>query len=256
MKIDVVIPTKESESVIGQTIDQAAAAIDYADDISLNQLVVVDDESDDDTLEVVRHHANLQDWDTNVISKSATLPEARELGIGLVETEWFWFLDDDVRVRDDYISRQVDAIAPAVGAIQGRKEHRSEHPSDWVHRRSRRGGTHATLIRHEGVSDVEIPDELTVLEDEYLRRWIESRGYIWFFHSHARFEHYSQERHPIGWNEGYLGGKYGLQSFQTVALNVPYAVATDRNPLPHAKRMLGWLAGRRQRPAIDAIFSP
>lgn len=253
MEIDIAIPTKESSGVIGLTIDKAAKAIDFAG-ISVNRLVVVDDKSEDGTIHRARHHAELHDWNVSIVSESTTLPEARELAIGQVETEWFWFLDDDVRVNENYISRQLEAIAPVVGAIQGRKKHRSEHPSDWVHKRSRRGGTHATLVRHESVAEVDIPDDLVVLEDEYLRRWIESKGYTWFFHPHARFEHANQHRHPIGWTEGYLGGKYGLQSFQTVAFNVPYAAVTRRNPLPHVKRMFGWLMGRAHRSESDGRY--
>lgn len=248
MKIDIAMPTKESADVIGETLDTAATAIENAG-VSVNQLVVVDDESDDGTLDRARDRADAYGWDPAFVSEPATLPEARERAIGLVETEWFWFLDDDVRVREDYVDQQLDAIAPAVGAVQGRKADRTEHPSDWSRRRARRGGTHATLIRHEAVADVEIPEDMAVLEDEYLRRETESNGYKWFFHPHARFDHACQDRHPIGWTEGYVGGKYGLQPFQTVALNVPFAAATGRNPLPHAKRTVGWLAGRTQRAA-------
>lgn len=248
MHIDIAMPTKESADVIGATLDTAARAIENAE-VSVGQLVVVDDQSDDDSLATARDRAEEHGWDPAFVSESATLPAARERAIDLVEAEWFWFLDDDVRVQADYVSRQLDAVAPAVGAVQGRKADRTEHPSDWSRRRARRGGTHATLVRHEAVADVEIPADMAVLEDEYLRRQTEANGYKWFFHPHARFEHASQERHPIGWTEGYVGGKYGLQPFQTVALNVPFAAVTGRNPLPHAKRTAGWIAGRTRRAA-------
>jgi len=52
------------------------------------------------------------------------------------------------------------------------------------------------------------------------------------------------DRHPIGWQEGLLGGKYGLSAFQDVALHVPYAAMTGRDPRPHAARTAGWVAGR------------
>lgn len=248
MEIDVAMPTKESGDVLEETLACAAAAFDYAD-VSVNRLVVVDDESEDGTVEAVRRHADDNGWPLALVSEPTSLPAARERAIALVESEWFLFLDDDVRVREDYVARQLDAIAPAIGAVQGRKEGRSEHPSDWIRRRARRGGTHATLIRHEAVDGVEIPEGVAVLEDEYLRRRVESNGYRWFFHPFARFEHDCQERHPIGWTEGYVGGKYGLQGFQTAVLNVPFAAATGRNPLPHAKRAVGWIAGRTRRAA-------
>ncbi|WP_226013159.1 glycosyltransferase family 2 protein [Halomicrobium salinisoli] len=242
MEIDIAMPTKESADVIEQTLERAAAAIDRSA-ASVNRLVVVDDESGDGTRELARGAAEAHGWDATVVSESAPLPVARRRAIDLVETEWFWFLDDDVRVRADYVERLLDAVAPAVGAVQGRKASRTEHPSDWLHQRSRRGGTHATLVRREAVADVEIPEDVAVLEDEYLRRWIESSGYAWFFHPHARFVHDCQDRHEIGWTEGYVGGKYGLQSLRTVAMNVPYAAATGRDPTPHLKRAAGWVAG-------------
>lgn len=146
MEIDMVMPTKESADVIGATLDRAATAIDNAG-VAVDHLVVAD-ESMDGTLDVGLDRAQRYGWTTAFADEPATLPEARERAIDVVETEWFWFLDD-VRVWEDYVQRQLDAIAPAVGAVQGRKADWTEHPSDWSRRRARRGGTHATLIRHE-----------------------------------------------------------------------------------------------------------
>lgn len=256
--IDVAMPTKQSGDVIETTLDSLAAAGANAD-VDISQLVIVDDKSDDGTPALARACAIDYGWETSVVVASTTLPEARERAIDLVETEWFLFLDDDVRLREDYLARQLEAISPAVGAVQGRKASRDEHPSDWGRRRARRGGTHATLIRRDAVADISIPNEITVLEDEYLRRWVESGGCKWFLHPQARFAHACQDRHPIGWAEGYVGGKFGLQAFQDVALNVPFALATGRNPVPHAKRAAGWLAGRASAtdPALpDAEVEP
>lgn len=247
MELDIAIPTKESADVIDGTLERAAAAVERAG-VSVNRLVVVDAESDDGTVDLVRRSADDLGWDALIVSDPAPLPVARRRAIDRVETAWFWFLDDDVRVEADYLDRLTDAVAPAIGAVQGRKASRSEHPSDWVRRRAHRAGTHATLVRTAAVADVEIPSDVVVLEDEYLRRWVESRGYAWLFHPHARFEHHNQERHPIGWTEGYVGGRYGLQPFHKVALNVPFAAMTGRNPVPHVKRVAGWCAGSLQGP--------
>jgi len=244
--IDVAMPTAESGGVLDGTLERLRAAVEAAD-VRVAQLVLIDDESTDDTRNAARRHAEEAGWQTTIRSLPCSLPRARELAIDAVDAEWFLFLDDDVRLTDDYLEQMLNATAPMVGGVQGRKASRTEDPSDWVKRRSRRAGTHATLLRRDAVEGVSFPPDLHVLEDEYLRRYVESRGYVWVFNHQARFEHANQERHPIGWQEGYLGAKYDLSRFQDVALNVPYAAATGRNPFPHAKRTAGWIAGRIAR---------
>lgn len=245
-EIDVVMPTQESAAVIGDALESIHQA-DARAGIEIAQLVVIDDESEDDTRTVANEYAERYGWRATIESAPTDLPAARERGIAAVDADWFVFLDDDVRVEPDYLERVLEVANPGVGAVQGRKLSRSESPTDWVRRRARRGGTHATLLRHEAVADVEIPEDVIVLEDEYLRRQVEQRGWLWVFHPHARFEHDDQGRHPIGWTEGWVAGRYQLAPFHQYALNVPFSLATGRNPWPHAKRAAGWLAGRLQR---------
>ncbi len=244
--IDVAMPTHRSEPVIGETLDCLSRA-ERESAIEIEQLVLVDDNSADGTLAVAHDRSEEHGWTLTEIVAETSLPEARKRAIRAVTADWFLFLDDDVRLTEHYLDHMLDAVAPLVGGIQGRKVSRTENPSDWVQRRSRRAGTHATLLRRDAVEGVSFPPDLHVLEDEYLRRYVESRGNVWVFNHRARFEHANQERHPIGWQEGYLGGKYDLSRFQDVALNVPFAALTGRNPLPHARRATGWLAGRLAR---------
>lgn len=249
-EIAVNIPTKESEPVISGTLDALAKA-EQASGVRIRTLRVVDDHSEDRTVELARDAAEQYGWDTDIIVENTTLPEARALAIQRTDAPWFLFLDDDVRVSKDYLETLANSTAPLTGGVQGRKASRTEHPSDWTRRRSRRAGTHATLIRTEAVRDIQYPEDLTVLEDEFTRRHVERSGYLWTFNHRARFTHDSQDRHPIGWTEGFLGGKYGLSAFHTVALNVPFSLATGRNPVPHVKRALGWLAGDVSRRRSD-----
>ncbi|WP_135821571.1 glycosyltransferase family A protein [Halostella litorea] len=246
--IEVALPTADSASTLDGTLARLRESVAAAD-VAVARLLLVDDESDDDTRAIARRHGDEAGWPVEVRSLPCSLPRARELAIDAVGTDWFLFLDDDVRVSESYVGDLLDATAPSVGGVQGRKATRTESPSDWVRRRSRRAGTHATLLRRAAVRDVSFPPDLHVLEDEYLRRHVETRGYLWVFNHRARFEHANQGRHPIGWQEGYLGAKYGLSRFHDVALNVPFAAATGRNPLPYAKRAAGWVAGRVARSA-------
>jgi glycosyltransferase involved in cell wall biosynthesis len=244
--IDVAMPTADSGDVLDGTLERLREAVEAAD-VRVAKLVLIDDQSTDDTRDIARKHADAAGWETTIRSLPCSLPRARELAVDAVEAEWFLFLDDDVRLRERYLEQILNATAPLVGGVQGRKASRTETPSDWVKRRSRRAGTHATLLRRDAVEGVSFPPDLHVLEDEYLRRHVESRGKLWVFNHQARFEHANQERHPIGWQEGYLGAKYDLSRFQDAALNVPYAAITGRNPVPHAKRAAGWIAGRIER---------
>lgn len=248
--IDVAIPTHESGSVLDETLKRLARA-ERASSVAVSRLIVVDDESDDDTRAIGRAAAAANGWEPVVMSRPSTLPQAREIAIEHVETEWFLFLDDDVRLSETYLADAAEAVAPAVGAVQGRKTTSASRNTDWVRRRARRGGTHATLLRREAIEGMLYPDDLLVLEDEYTRRYVEDNGFLWIFNHQARFDHASQERHPIGWQEGYLGGKYGLSQFHTVALNVPFSLTEGRSPIPHAKRALGWIAGRAGRRAAS-----
>ncbi|AGB15613.1 glycosyl transferase [Halovivax ruber XH-70] len=241
--IEVAMPTAESAGVLGGTLRALATSSDTSN-VPITRLVIVDDESDDETAEIAAARADEYGWDLRFIARPTTLPEARELAVATVESDWFLFLDDDVRLSATYLARLRDAVSPAVGAVQGRKLSRDERNSDWVRRRARRGGTHATLCRHAAVAGVSFPPDLVVLEDEYLRRHVEDGGYLWVFNHQARFDHAAQDRHPIGWREGVLAGKYGLKPFHECALNVPFAAVSGRDPIPHAKRAAGWVAGR------------
>lgn len=241
--IEVAMPTSDSAGVLDGALRALATSSDTSN-VPITRLVIVDDVSTDGTREIAEANADENGWDLRIVSRPTTLPEARELAIATVEAEWFLFLDDDVRVSPRYLARLRDAVGPLVGAVQGRKNARTEPNSAWVRRRARRGGTHATLCRHEAVDGVSFPSDLVVLEDEYLRRYVEDNGFLWVFNHQAWFHHASQHRHPIGWREGVLAGKYGLKPFHECALTVPFAAATGQNPVPHAKRAAGWLAGR------------
>ena len=247
------MPTKDSGDVIKPSLHAAAEASEKAG-VKIETLVIVDNNSNDKTIAFAQEIADEYGWQTNIMSGPWSLPAAREKCIESVTSEWFLFLDDDVRIAESYIETLLSWVGcERVGAIQGRKIQRTEHTADWIRRRSRRAGTHATLIRREAVRDVKIPSEVKVLEDEFLRQVIESRDYRWILEPKAWFRHESQERHPIGWTEGYVGGKFGLSEGHTVALNIPFALSTGRNPLPHIYRLCGWGAGRVARDGTESV---
>jgi glycosyltransferase involved in cell wall biosynthesis len=242
-EITICMPTQNSASVIQETLDCAATAIDNAP-IEIAELYVVDNVSSDETREIVREAAADHDWPVTVESMKSSLPDARQQLIESCETEWLWFLDDDARVDADYLQRLTSLIGPETGAVQGRKQHAGMSPTDWLTYRARRGGTHATLIRHDALEGIDIPSELHVLEDEYIRRHVDASGFVWEFHPHAYFTHDNQDRHPIGFQEGYLGAKYDLSRFTFVLFNVAFAVVMRRDIVGRMKVFAGWVWGK------------
>jgi len=40
-----------------------------------------------------------------------------------------------------------------------------------------RGGTHDLLVRHEAVKDIDIPENLHVFEDAFIKEWVAKKGY-------------------------------------------------------------------------------
>jgi glycosyltransferase involved in cell wall biosynthesis len=240
------MPTCESARVIEGALSHVRAS-EAACEPTVERLRLVDGESTDETVAIAERVADDAGWAFDAIVEPCSLPEARERAIETIGTDWFLFLDDDVRIRESYLDDVFGGVGPLVGGGQGRKGSRTEHPTDWVRRRARRGGTHATLLRTAAAKGVDFPSDLQVLEDEWLRRHVDAGGWLWVLNHRARFDHASMDRHPIGWQEGYLGGKYGLSTVQDVALNVPFALATGRSPVPHAKRAAGWVQGYLDR---------
>lgn len=256
--LDICIPTWESGAVLGEALDKLRKSVESSE-AKVGKLIVVDNESNDETRVIAKDKTDDFDWEYEIRCVSSSLPEAREMAIEAVREDWFLFLDDDVRLSEDYISSQLRAVSPATGAVQGRKKSKinPEQPgvvsdtsttnTDWVRKRSFRGGTHATLVRTEAAKGVDFPHDLEVWEDEYLRRHIEDQGYLWVFNHQAVFSHDSQERHSPGWKSGFLQAKYELRPFWHVLLNIPYAVLTGKSPLGFIKMAGGYLAGKINR---------
>ena len=242
-ELTVCMPTWNSEPVLRQTLDCLAESARNAS-IDIRSLIIIDNESEDRTTEIARDAAAEFDWEAKIRSIPCLLPKARETAIKIVDTDWFLFLDDDVLISPKYISRLCEAVSPAVGAVQGRKESRREkNNSMWVHSRSKRGGTHATLVRTSAARGVSFPPDLHILEDEYLRQHIELKGYLWIFNHQAFFDHKSQNRHSQAWKHGYLGGKYSLSKFHYHLLDAPFAVLRGKSPVNQASLLFGWLYG-------------
>lgn len=246
MNIDIVVPTYESASVIEETLDHLNRSIE-ASNIHIGKIINIDNCSSDNTIKLIKKKCNEYGWDRTFVVGSYNLPEARQKGISIVDTPWFLFLDDDVRISEEYITKISKSISELSGAVQGKKASVDRKNSEWVRRRARRGGTHATFIRTEAVTNLRIPEDLVVLEDEYIRRHIESQGYLWIFNHQAVFSHHNMQRHLAKFNEGYLAGKYDLMTAHRIYLSIPKAILYLNNPKQQINRAIGWTLGKLLR---------
>ncbi|MDB2243108.1 glycosyltransferase family 2 protein [Halorubrum ezzemoulense] len=248
MELDLCIPTWNSGNVLEKSIEHFYTSLNQSP-VTLSTMYILDNNSTDDTIEVARRCAHNYNWEIEVICEDCNLAEARETATSVSDADWLFFLDDDVHIRNDYISTLVEAVSPLTGAVQGKKVvNDSKHNSNWVRWRSHRSGTHATLIRREAVTDIEIPKEIVVLEDEYIRKYIEKEGWLWIYNHQAVFTHNNMKRHPASWTQGLVAGKYDLMSFSLVLRTVLAAFIQGdvREIFRNLKQLAGWLAGWKQ----------
>jgi len=237
-QIDVAIPTYGGEDVIDRTLDRLESAEEKAP-VSINRVLVDYRPTDGERW---KPHSR---FDVSVVESERNLPDARQALIDRVDTEWFLFLDDDVALRPETLRRLCAARSGVVGAVQSRKARQGGPNAEWSKWRPVRATFFATLLRTDAVADLSIPSEVTVLEEEYTRQYIENEhGYLWVFDHQAVVDHDNQGRHAIDFNEGYLAGKYGLLPYWYVFLNIPYNVARMNHPLRHTARGLGYLYGK------------
>lgn len=242
--IDVAIPTYGGASVITTALQNLKQSID-ATDVAINRIHLDYKANNDNTDEKVATWCELNGIDYSITESNRNLPESRAYLIGQIETDWFLFLDDDVNVQEETLSHLFDSIAPGVGAVQVRKaRHTQKANGDWSKWRPVRATTFCTLFRTEAVRGCSIPSEITQLEDEYLRQYVESESdKLWLFNHQAIVDHDNQDRHDINFREGILAAKYDLLPYDYVFGNVPYNIVTWNHPLKHTKRAAGYCYG-------------
>jgi len=176
--IDVVLLTKNSERVLTKCLDS------LYQNVPVHRLIVVDGYSTDNTLTIVQEFQQ-KHYNVTVIFDNGTRASARQKGIMAVKTEWFMFLDSDVLLCRDWFQKATKNVASHVGAVWGIEVWSTlKNPKVLklfliITRKifDIRGGTHDTLIRTSLVKDIQIPKELHVFEDAYIKEHIIKKGY-------------------------------------------------------------------------------
>ena len=176
--VDVVLLTKNSERVLEKCLESVYQ------NVPVRQLIAVDGYSTDRTLDILRQF-NEKYHNVKVVYDRGTRATARQKGIENVETEWFMFVDSDVVLCRNWYQKAIKHINNNVGAVWGIEvwstlQNQATLKMFLIITRKifeLRGGTHDTLIRVNLVKDIEIPKNLHVFEDAYIKEWITRKGY-------------------------------------------------------------------------------
>jgi len=239
MKIDVIMITKNSSKpCLVESIDSIRKNID------LNNLIVVDSYSEDDTINILNKYI---DNKLKIIQKYCNRGEAREIAIKEVETKWFAFVDSDVILEDDWQKIIEKNITPKIGAIEGNVKSK-EGVIQKINKNSR-GYTNCTLIKTDLVKTIQIPREMEVYEDQYIRKYIEKQGKMWVKVPIPCSLHLSKsDRQKDAYKIGQMSGRYALDpvwKYPTsfVIVLIKKIIGGNESPLIHYHILTGYING-------------
>ncbi len=220
--------------------------------IPVNRFIVVDGGSTDGTIEYLSEFPNVEIH----YDREGTRATAREIGIGLVQTDWFIFVDSDCILSEDWFTKAEPKIGPDIGAIQGHdypiyNKAVSDFGEAMISLRKLfgksgsgalvpgnvRGFTGDVLIRSETVWGIKIPGHLHIYEDYYIKSHIERQGYKWLITEDPNCTHVTTGRKAKNaFHGGYLGHQVGFLSLRnsfiaalTIFPKVAYAFIISRN---------------------------
>jgi len=239
MKIDVVMITRNS---LHPCLKESIEAI--IRNIPINRLIVIDAFSTDGTIELFKEYKN-RGVNIEVYQIACKRGKAREIGIKKVETTWFAFVDSDVILADNWFDNIKSYIRPNIGAIEGNVNGQKVNPRG-------RAYTNCTLIKTSLVKDIEIPSEMAVLEDQFIRKWIENKGYKWLKVSQPCSIHKSKSnRVKDAFEVGRMAGKYKLYPFWknfAVCFLIPIKILKYRDPPQvYLNKLAGHIKGILER---------
>jgi glycosyltransferase involved in cell wall biosynthesis len=168
-------------------------------EIPVHHFILVDRFSNDGTVKVIKEIFP----NAEVIKSNERLGVSRKLGIELVDTDFFAFVDSDTELCYGWFKRIISHIDPKTGAIQGIIADTFEPFRAWINwsrniqarfkeiYRKRilvvtaenpvllRGATHNTLVRTCLVKDWRPCAVVSAMEDHLLLRHIVRKGYNW-----------------------------------------------------------------------------
>lgn len=237
--VDVVMLTYNSASQFGDPSVFKNVLKSVIDSIPLNQFIIVDGYSSDETVKIASNYA------TKIIQDGRGRGKGREVGIKNVETEWFAFVDSDVILGPKWFERISQSIKPDVGAIHGlvfpdkywkkfcqsmarlRKRNMVEY---LLAQQKTAAMTMDILIRTDIVENITIPRDLHVREDQFIRNYIERQGFMYEVSTSAYCWNvpWPKNYYEKGIHDGILSRRYNYINGYTVirkaALSIPKSI--------------------------------
>jgi len=206
--VDVIILTKNSmKPCLKECLNSIYKNIPVAN------MIVLDGGSTDGTLELIKQYPRVK-----IISDTkGNRATSRQIGIETVRTEWFVFMDSDVILCEKWFKFIEPYLQKEdIGAVWGAALQRSAtdlarysamgklYGKDelWIAVKAgrKRGLTHDTIIRTKAVNGIKIPSDLHVLEDHYIRMFVEKNAYKWLSVPKPYCHHYAHSRErPKDW---------------------------------------------------------
>ncbi|MCD6509113.1 MAG: glycosyltransferase family 2 protein [Thermoprotei archaeon] len=222
MRVDAVLLTKDCISQKQRRLVFYNCLLSLANNVPVRKLIVVDGGSKDGTLQFIirlNKRFSLFPHIQFIDDAGGTRATARMKGIRAVRTEWFVFIDSDCILCSNWFENALKHVNENVGAVEGdhkqilnakdtrflqareiltRKFSRlaKGRIADVWFKKGSRGFTGNTLIRSDLVKDIKIPPYYHVLEDYYIKCWIERKGFKWIKVADAYCYHYTQYHRP------------------------------------------------------------
>jgi len=122
-----------------------------------------------------------------IITKERPLSIARKRAILKAKTDWVAMIDDDMILPRDWLVRVTSMIAPNVGAVATVAVHKNKHVAAYdrvvgsvvkLNKIDTSPHINNVLVRRSLLTDYN-PPPLFFGEDQYLKKFVESLGYVW-----------------------------------------------------------------------------
>jgi len=197
MILDVIVLTKNSDKYLNECLESIYKTI------PLNNLIIIDSFSKDKTMNIILKYQR-QYKNIIVVNTHALRGKAREIGIGLVKTKWFAFIDSDVIIYTNwfkevssYINNDVGLIGSTLPyKISRQKEHQDYELAMQSFRKYslkiRKGTASNLLIRTKLVKNIYIPDFINSSEERIIISHALKKGYKQIHINKVLCKHYKK----------------------------------------------------------------
>jgi hypothetical protein len=180
--IDVVMLTKNSiKPCLRKSLDSIYR------NIPVRRLIVVDNGSRDGTIDLVKSYPRSE----VVENPLGNIASSRQLGIEAAETRWFAFIDSDIVLCEGWFQEISRHVSDGVGAIFGATLPMELHVHNSAAALARLKRTTVirlqasqrrlppgdTLFNLRALKGIAIPNDLFTAEDEFIMKFIASRGF-------------------------------------------------------------------------------